>query len=72
MLTALALRSPFATPPRLLLLAGGTTNMSAYDIGSHGRPAALLPALLADRLAVTPRRVLAVREADGTTRCGFS
>lgn len=70
-LTALALRSPFATPPRLLLLAGGTTNMSAYDIGSHGRPAALLRALLADRLAVTPRRVLAVREADGTTRCGF-
>ncbi len=70
-LTALALRSPFVTPPRLLLLAGGTTNMSAHDIGSHGRAAALLRALLADRLAVTPRRVLTVRQADGTARCGF-
>lgn len=69
--TALALRSPFASPPRLLLLAGGTTNMSAYDIGSHGRPAALLRALLAGRLAVTPRRVLTVHESDGTARCGF-
>ncbi|GAB4348955.1 MAG: diacylglycerol kinase family protein [Immundisolibacter sp.] len=70
-LTTLALRSPFVSPPQLLLLAGGTTNMSARDIGSHGRPGALLRALLAGRLVVTPRRVLTVREADGTARCGF-
>jgi diacylglycerol kinase family enzyme len=70
-LTTLALRSPFAEPPRLLVLAGGTTNMSAYDLGSHGKPAALLGALLAGRLTTTRRRVLGVREADGTTRCGF-
>ncbi|HEX2796824.1 MAG TPA: diacylglycerol kinase family protein, partial [Immundisolibacter sp.] len=70
-LTTLSLRSPFASPPTLLVLAGGTTNMSAYDLGSHGRPARLLRRLLAGRLAVTRRRVLRVREADGTTRCGF-
>ncbi|ANX04297.1 diacylglycerol kinase family protein [Immundisolibacter cernigliae] len=70
-LTTLSLRSPFASPPTLLVLAGGTTNMSAYDLGSHGRPARLLRRLLRGRLAVTRRRVLCVREADGTTRCGF-
>lgn len=70
-LTTLSLRSPFASPPRLLVLAGGTTNMSAYDLGSHGRPARLLQRLLVGRLAVTRRRMLCVREADGTTRCGF-
>ena len=70
-LTTLALRSPFATPPQLLVLAGGTTNMSAYDLGSHGKPAALLGALLAGQLTSTRRRVLEVREADGTARCGF-
>jgi diacylglycerol kinase family enzyme len=70
-LTTLALRSPFAAPPQLLVLAGGTTNMSAYDLGSHGKPPALLRALLAGRLAVTRRRVLEVREDDGTARCGF-
>jgi hypothetical protein len=70
-LTTLSLRSPFASPPTLLVLAGGTTNMSAYDLGSHGRPARLLRRLLAGRLALTRRRVLCVRETDGTTRCGF-
>lgn len=70
-LTTLALRSPFTTAPQLLVLAGGTTNMSAYDLGSHGRPPALLHALLAGRLIATGRQVLRVREADGTTRCGF-
>jgi hypothetical protein len=70
-LTTLALRSPFAAPPQLLVLAGGTTNMSAYDLGSHGNPPALLRALLAGRLTVTRRRVLEVREDDGTARCGF-
>lgn len=70
-LTTLALHSPFAAPPRLLVLAGGTTNMSAYDLGSHGKPPALLRALLAGRLAVTHRRVLEAREADGTARVGF-
>jgi hypothetical protein len=45
--------------------------MSAYDLGNHGKPAALLRALFAGRLTVTRRRVLEVREADGTTRCGF-
>jgi diacylglycerol kinase family enzyme len=70
-LTTLALRCAFATPPQLLVLAGGTTNMSAYDLGSHGKPAALLGALLAGRLSSTRRRVLEVREADGTSRCGF-
>ncbi|HEX2796503.1 MAG TPA: diacylglycerol kinase family protein [Immundisolibacter sp.] len=70
-LTTLSLRSPFASPPTLLVLAGGTTNMSAYDLGSHSRPARLLQRLLAGRLAVTRRRMLCVREADGTTRCGF-
>lgn len=70
-LTTLALRSPFATPPQLLVLAGGTTNMSAYDLGSHGKPLTLLRAMLAGRLTVTRRRVLEVREGDGTARCGF-
>jgi diacylglycerol kinase family enzyme len=70
-LTALALRSPFATPPQLLVLAGGTTNMTAYDLGSHGRPARLLRALLDGRLTPTHRQVLDVREPDGTRRCGF-
>lgn len=70
-LTTLSLRSPFASRPTLLVLAGGTTNMSAYDLGSHGRPARVLRRLLADGLAVTRRRGLCVREADGTTRCGF-
>jgi hypothetical protein len=70
-LTTLALRSPFASPPQVLVLAGGTTNMSAYDLGSHGRPVAQLRALLGGRLRTTRRRVLAVREDDGTTRCGF-
>jgi hypothetical protein len=45
--------------------------MSAYDLGSHGQPVALLHALLAGRLTVTRRRVLEVREADDTARCGF-
>lgn len=70
-LTTLCLRSAFALPPTLLVLAGGTSNMSAYDIGSHGRPARLLRALLAGRLSTVRRRVLCVREADGTRRCGF-
>ena len=70
-LTALALRSPFTAAVQLLVLAGGTTNMSAHDLGSHGKPVALLRALLAGRLGVTRRRVLAVREGGGTTRCGF-
>lgn len=70
-LTMLSLRSPFAFIPTLLVLAGGTTNMSAYDLGSHGRPARLLGRLLAGELAPAQRRVLCVREADGTTRCGF-
>ncbi len=70
-LTTLSLRSPFASPPTLLVLAGGTTNMSAHDLGSHGRPARLLHALLAGTLTATRRRVLCVREADGTTRGGF-
>ena len=70
-LTTLSLRSPFASTPTLLVLAGGTTNMSAYDLGSHGRPARLLGRLLAGELAPARRRVLCVREADGTTRCGF-
>lgn len=70
-LTTLSLRSPFASTPTLLVLAGGTTNMSAYDLGSHGRPARLLGRLLAGELAPAQRRVLCVREADGTTRCGF-
>lgn len=70
-LTALSLRSPFASPPTLLVLAGGTTNMSAYDLGSHGRPARLLRALLAGALTGTRRRALYVREPDGTCRCGF-
>lgn len=70
-LTTLSLRSPFASQPTLLVLASGTTNMSAYDLGSHGRPERLLRRLLTGRLALTRRRVLCVREADGTTRCGF-
>ncbi len=70
-LTTLSLRSPFTSPPTLLVLAGGTTNMSAFDLGSHGRPARLLNALLAATLATTRRRVLCVREEVGTTRCGF-
>ena len=70
-LTVLALRSPFARPAAILVLAGGTTNQSAYDLGSHGKPVALLRALLAGRLATTRRRVLMVREADGACRCGF-
>ncbi|MDD3652418.1 diacylglycerol kinase family protein [Immundisolibacter sp.] len=70
-LTVLALRSPFAQPPAILVLAGGTTNQTAYDLGSHGQPAALLRALLTGRLTTTHRRVLAVRETDGVTRCGF-
>lgn len=72
-LTALALRSPFAAPPQLLVLAGGTTNMSARDLGSHGNPPGLLRALLAGRLTTTRRRVLEVRDADGegAPRCGF-
>jgi diacylglycerol kinase family enzyme len=70
-LTVLALRSPFAQPPTILVLAGGTTNQSAYDLGSHGKPVALLRALLAGRLTTTRRRVLMVREADGACRCGF-
>ena len=70
-LTTLSLRSPFASRPTLLVLAGGTTNMSAYDLGSHGRPARLLRRLLAGGLVVTRRRGLCVREADGATRCGF-
>lgn len=70
-LTTLSLRSPFASRPTLLVLAGGTTNMSAYDLGSHGRPARLLRRLLAGGLAVTRRRGLCVREADGTAHCGF-
>jgi hypothetical protein len=70
-LTTLSVRSPFASTPTLLVLAGGTTNMSAYDLGSHGRPARLLGRLLAGELAPARRRVLCVREADGTTRCGF-
>jgi hypothetical protein len=67
-LTTLALRSPFASPPQVLVLAGGTTNMSAYDLGSHGRPVAQLRALLGGRLRTTRRRVLAVREDDGPLR----
>lgn len=70
-LTTLCLRSTFASSPKLLVLAGGTSNMSAYDFGSHGCPAQLLYALLAGTLATTRRRVLCVREADGTSRCGF-
>jgi hypothetical protein len=70
-LTALALRSPFATPPQLLVLAGGTTNMIAYDLGSHGRPVRLLHALLDGRLTAAHRQVLDVREPDGTRRCGL-
>lgn len=70
-LTTLCLRSTFAFSPTLLVLAGGTSNMSAYDLGSHGRPARLLCALLAGTLATTRRRVLCVREVDGTGRCGF-
>jgi hypothetical protein len=37
-LTTLALRSPFASPPQVLVLAGGTTNMSAYDLGRRHHP----------------------------------
>jgi len=70
-LTTLSVRSPFAAPPTLLVLAGGTSNMSAFDLGSHGRPTRLLHALLAGTLTTTRRRVLCVREADGTTRGGF-
>lgn len=70
-LTTLSLRSPFPSLPTLLVLAGGTSNMSAYDLGSHGRPARLLHGLLAGALATTRRRVLCVREADGTRRCGL-
>ena len=70
-LTTLSLRSPFASTPTLLVLAGGTTNMSAYDLGSHGRPARLLHGLLAGALVTARRRVLCVREADGTGRCGL-
>ena len=71
-LTTLALRSPFAAPPQLLVLAGGTTNMSAYDLGSHGKPPALLRALLEAVLSATrpPMRCRpSLRSRCSTTAC---
>ncbi|MGK2940967.1 MAG: diacylglycerol kinase family protein [Immundisolibacter sp.] len=70
-LTTLALRSPFPQPPQLLVLAGGTSNMTAYGLGSHGRPQRLLQRLLTGALETTRQRVLIVQETNGDTRCGF-
>lgn len=46
-LTALLHNGPFAVLPPLALLAGGTTNMTAADVGIGGKPAAALQRLLA-------------------------
>jgi hypothetical protein len=45
-LTDLLERRPFAKPPALALLSGGTTNMTAADVGLHGRPAQALARLV--------------------------
>ena len=44
-LTDLLERRPFAKLPALALLRGGTTNMTAADVGLHGRPARALARL---------------------------
>jgi diacylglycerol kinase family enzyme len=46
-LTALLDNGPFAVLPPVALLAGGTTNMTAADVGIGGKPAAALRRLLA-------------------------
>jgi diacylglycerol kinase (ATP) len=45
-LTELIRERPFAVPPRLAVLASGTTNMSAGDLGLRGRPHRALARLL--------------------------
>lgn len=46
-LTALLDKGPFAVLPPLALIAGGTTNMTAADVGIGGKPAPALRRLLA-------------------------
>ena len=47
MLTALFPTSPFAVKPLVVLIAGGTTNMTAADVGMGGKPVRALERLLA-------------------------
>jgi diacylglycerol kinase family enzyme len=47
MLTALFPTSPFAVRPLVALIAGGTTNMTAADVGIGGKPTRALARLLA-------------------------
>lgn len=46
-LTALLHNGPFAVLPSLALIAGGTTNMTAADVGIEGKPIQALERLLA-------------------------
>ncbi len=71
LLTALQERRPFACPPMLALLRGGTTNMTAGDIGLQGRASRSLRSLLEWAANTTPameavwRPPLKVQAGDG-------
>ena len=68
-LSELLAKPRFAAPPALAILAGGTLNMCAADIGLKGRPGPALARLvgrLADgdlATAIRPRKVIAVARA---------
>jgi diacylglycerol kinase (ATP) len=72
--TALAERQPFKRPPKLGLLAHGTTNMTAADLGLRiRRPAAQAAFILANRIGEVSERatVKAVNPRDGKARHGM-
>ncbi len=72
--TELAERKPFANLPRLALLAHGTTNMTAADLGFHRRTIEAQAAFIADpRIdAVLQRQTLrAANPRDGRPRHGM-
>jgi diacylglycerol kinase (ATP) len=78
LLTELAERSPFARLPRLGLLAHGTTNMTASDIGLRGRSLARQAAVISDPGAAGGPETLKVRPtvkvvnaSDGRVRYGM-
>lgn len=75
-LTALLLDRPFAELPRLVLLRGGTTNMTASDVGPGDRLLTALHRLLDPardlEAEVVERPVLRVDVSPaGPTRCGM-
>ena len=76
-LTALFRDRVFPKPPLLAVLAGGTTNMTAGDVGILGSPARGLRRLL-DRLGngiredgLVQRPLLEVSAGTGSAQCGF-